>query len=139
MWRLFEKIVNSGLLWLLETNNLFPNKQCGFRPRRSTSDLFFYLEGSIQETFVKKHYLLSVFFYFTKTFDKTWKQKILKTFNSWNICGHMAFFIKKVSFNALNYVQFPRPHHFHLCADYSHGEQILQETVNRHLGLSLTF
>ncbi|VDO02353.1 unnamed protein product [Rodentolepis nana] len=35
--KLMERMVNRGLTWLLETNNILRSEQAGFRPRRSTN------------------------------------------------------------------------------------------------------
>jgi hypothetical protein len=38
MGKCMERIINSRLNWLLETNNILANEQAGFRVHRSTSE-----------------------------------------------------------------------------------------------------
>ena len=49
-----ECMVNKGLVWFIESNNLYTNSQCGFRIQRSTMDYVVRLETSIREANIQR-------------------------------------------------------------------------------------
>ena len=53
-----ERIIDTRLIWFLETNGIITNSQCGFRSKRSTVD---HLETFVREAFIKKEHLSAVF------------------------------------------------------------------------------
>ncbi|MEJ1857854.1 reverse transcriptase domain-containing protein, partial [Escherichia coli] len=53
--KLFERMINKRLIWLLETKNLLSPSQFGFRRGHSTSDPLTYLETYILSAFAQKH------------------------------------------------------------------------------------
>jgi len=60
MTKLLEKIINSRLMWYLETNNLISNLQHGFHKNNSTLDSLAIIENEIKETFNQYQYLVLV-------------------------------------------------------------------------------
>ena len=72
-----ERMINEGLVWYLEKNNIITEFQSGFRHQRSTNDHLVRLETFIHEAFIKKEHLLAVFFDLEKAYDTTWKYGIM--------------------------------------------------------------
>ena len=91
---IFEKLINTRLIWLLEDRNLLSPSQCGFRPGRSTQDQLLALSTQIQESFSLHSHLLAVFFYCSKAFDRTWHFKILNQLHSWGIRGNLPTLLR---------------------------------------------
>ena len=73
--KLFERIIISRLLFLLESNSILSPHQAGFRPGRSTFDQIIYLSQSISDGFNKprpgSRTILSAID-FSKAFDSVW-------------------------------------------------------------------
>ena len=68
-----ERMINTRLIWFLESNGLITNFQCGFRSRRSTVvDHLVRLETFVREAFIKKEHLTAVFFDLEKAYDTIW-------------------------------------------------------------------
>ena len=67
-----ECMINTRLMWFLESNGLITNSQCGFRSKRSTVDHLVRLETFVREAFIKKEHLTAVFFDLEKAYDTTW-------------------------------------------------------------------
>ena len=57
-----ERMINTRLIWFLESNGFITNFQCGFRSKRSTVDHLVCLETFAREAFIKKEHLTAVFF-----------------------------------------------------------------------------
>ena len=89
-----ERLVNSRLVWFLETNSLISDLQCGFRQGRSTVDHLVRFETFIREAFVKKQHVLAVFFDLEKAYDTTWKHGILADMHTMGFRGRLPVFIK---------------------------------------------
>ena len=51
-----ERMINTRLIWFLESNGLITNFQCGFRSKRSTVDHLVRLETFVREAFIKKEH-----------------------------------------------------------------------------------
>ena len=73
--KLFERIILSRLLFLLESNSILSPRQAGFCPGRSTLDQILYLSQSISDEFDKPRLgsrtILSTID-FSKAFDSVW-------------------------------------------------------------------
>ena len=73
--KLFERIILSSLLFLLESNSILSPRQAGFCPGRSTLDQILYLSQSISDGFNKprpgSRTILSTID-FSKVFDSVW-------------------------------------------------------------------
>ena len=73
-----ERMVNTWLVWFLERNNLIVDVQSGFRRQRGTVDHLVRFETFIQEAFINKQHVVSVFFDLESAYDTTWKYGILR-------------------------------------------------------------
>lgn len=92
--KVLEKIINQRLKWYLEKHNLLTACQSAFRKHRSTHDNIIQLESEIHEAFANKQKLLAVFIDIEKAFDITWRHRIIKTIQDWNITGNITAFIQ---------------------------------------------
>jgi hypothetical protein len=52
--KILERIINKRLVYVLESRNLLPEQQYGFRKSRSTTDVLIIFQNHIAETFRKK-------------------------------------------------------------------------------------
>jgi ribonuclease HI len=91
--KLFEKMINKRLMWVLETRGLLANVQCGFRQRRCTIDHLVRLETFVQEGFVAKQHVVGVLFDIEKAYDTTWRYGIMRQLHEWDFRGHMPKFL----------------------------------------------
>ena len=89
-----ERMINTRLIWFLESNSLITNFQCGCRSNRITVDHFVRLE-----TFVKKEHLTAVFFDLEKAYDTTWKYGIMRDLSDFGLKGRLPHFIDNFSSN----------------------------------------
>ena len=71
--KILEKMVNSPIVHLLETNHNLTAFQSGFRKSRSTLDNILDLETQIRTAFVRRHHLVSIFFDLEKIYDRIWR------------------------------------------------------------------
>ena len=71
-------MINTRLVWYLESNNLIPPVQSDFRSQRSTNDNLIRLETFIRAAFINKEHVEAVFFDLEKANDTTWRYGILR-------------------------------------------------------------
>ena len=88
-----ERMINTRLIWFLESNGLITNFQCGFRSKRSTVDHLVRLETFVREAFIKKEHLTAVFFDLEKAYDTTWKYGIMRDLSDFGLKGRLPHFI----------------------------------------------
>ena len=88
-----ERIINTLLIWFLESNGLITNFQCGFRSKRSTVDHLVRLETFVREAFIKNEGLTAVFFDLEKAYDTTWKYGIMRDLSDFGLKGRLPHFI----------------------------------------------
>ena len=86
-------MINTRLIWFLESNGLITNFQCGFRSKRSTVDHLVRLETFVREAFIKKEHLTAVFFDLEKAYDTTWKYGIMRDLSDFGLKGRLPHFI----------------------------------------------
>ena len=91
--KLMERIVNSRLMWYLETNNLLTQHQSGFRKGRSTKDHIINLESSINKALANKESTLAVFLDIEKAYDMLWRGGIIIKLQVMGIYGRMTHWI----------------------------------------------
>ena len=93
MCKTMERMVNDRLVWLLESNGLITDFQCGFRKNRSTTDHLVRLESFVRDAFVKKEHVVAVFFDLEKAYDTTWKYGIMKDLHDMGFRGKLPLFL----------------------------------------------
>ena len=91
--KLMEKMINTRLVWYLETNKLLSRYQYGFRKNRSTLDPLLRLSNQIQQGFADQKQTIGVFFDLEKAYDTTWRFGIMKELYRMGIKGKMIRFI----------------------------------------------
>ena len=91
--KLLEKILNKRLMWYLIKNNLIDRVQCGFQKLKSTLDNLAGLEKEIHNAFVKKQFLLAIFFDLEKAYDTCWRHLILQELHSFGMRGKLPLLI----------------------------------------------
>ena len=91
--KLMEKMINTRLVWHLESKNLLSPNQFGFRKNRSTLDPLLKLSNQIQQGFATGCQTIGVFFDMEKAYDTTWRHGVLKQFNRMGIKGNMMRFL----------------------------------------------
>lgn len=92
--KLLEKLVNSRLVYILETTKALAPFQSGFRSGRSTIDNILYLETQIRHAFLRRSHLVAIFFDMEKAYDRTWRYGILRDLYSLGFRGRLPIFIK---------------------------------------------
>jgi len=75
--KLFQKILNKGLLWFLEANNLLSPFHYGFGKGRNTIQALTDLQYEIKEAAIQKSALYSIFFDLQEAFSRVWRYYIL--------------------------------------------------------------
>ena len=88
-----DKIINTRLVWHLETNKLLSSYQYGFRKNRSTLDPLLRLSNQIQQGFANQKQTIGVFFDLEKAYDTTWRFGIIKELFRMGIKGKIIRFI----------------------------------------------
>ena len=86
-------MINTRLVWHLESKGLISPCQFGFRKKRSTLDPLLRLTNQIQQGFAKQCQTICVFFDLEKAYDTTWRFGILKQLHKMGIRGRMVNFI----------------------------------------------
>ncbi|RUS68704.1 hypothetical protein EGW08_023534 [Elysia chlorotica] len=89
-----ERMVNSRLVWVLETQGLISKYQCGFREDHSTLDHLVRFETFVREALARKKQVLAVFFDLEKAYDTTWKHGILTDLHELEFRGKLPIFIQ---------------------------------------------
>ncbi|MEO0790898.1 MAG: reverse transcriptase family protein, partial [Bacteroidota bacterium] len=99
--KIFERMVNTRLVWILESRKLLSNRQFGFRKNRSTMDPLLMLSREVQHAIASQNQTIAVFFDIEKAYDTTWRDGILEQLASWGIGGHMFAFLGNFLSNRL--------------------------------------
>ena len=94
LFKTLERMINTPLVWYLESNNLISPVQSGFRTERSTNDNLIRLETFIRDAFIKKEHVVAVFFDLEKAYDTTWRYGILRDLHELGLKGRLPVFIK---------------------------------------------
>ena len=88
--KIYERMINARLMWVLESKNLLSNRQFGFRKNRSTLDPLMILTREVQNAFAIQNQTVAVFFDdLEKAYDTTWRAGILIQLVDWGIMGNM--------------------------------------------------
>jgi len=77
MGKSMERIINTRLNWLLETNIMIANVQAGFRIQRSTSEHTAKFSQFIKDALDNKRISTAVFVNFKSAYDSVWKENLL--------------------------------------------------------------
>ena len=91
--KLMEKMINTRLVWYLESEGKLSPYQFGFRKNRSTLDPLLRLSNQIQQGFSKQCQTIGIFFDLEKAYDTTCRSGIIQQFYKMGIRGNMIRFI----------------------------------------------
>ena len=92
--KLMERMVNTRLVWALESRGILNTLQYGFRNGRSTIDVLARIDTDIKTALANNQHTMAIFFDLTKAYDTTWKMGILRTLVNGGIKGNMTVFIR---------------------------------------------
>ena len=90
--KLFERMVNHGLMRFLEKNNILCPEQSGFRKHRSTIDALTQLTCHIEKGFKEEKHTVAVFFDLEKAYDTVWRPEILNYIHEMGLRGNLPAF-----------------------------------------------
>ena len=88
-----ERMINSRLVWYLESEDLISDLQCGFRSHRCTTDHLVRFETFVRDAFIQNHHLVAIFFDLEKAYDTTWKHGIMRDLHNLGLRGRLPVFI----------------------------------------------
>ena len=91
--KVVEKMINTRLVWYLETNKCLTNYQYGFRKNHSTLDPLLRLSNHIQQGFANGKQTIGVFFDLEKAYDRTCRKIIIQQFFKMGVRGNMLNFL----------------------------------------------
>jgi Reverse transcriptase (RNA-dependent DNA polymerase) len=91
--KVMEKLINRRLVFVLESKQLIPDQQYGFKKERSTKDVLKILTTDIIETFRERKHLVLTSLDISKAYDTCWRYRIIKTLKDARIDGKMLHFI----------------------------------------------
>jgi hypothetical protein len=94
MSKLLEKIINTRLTSILESNKLISIHQSGFRKNRSTKDHILRLIQDIKSNFNQNKLTGAVLFDVSKAFDQTWHTGILYKMTKLNIPAYLISWVE---------------------------------------------
>ncbi|GFY13641.1 probable RNA-directed DNA polymerase from transposon X-element [Trichonephila clavipes] len=116
-YKIFERMVNTRLVYVLEKEKCISPLQSGFRKGRSTLDNLVFLESQIRDAFVRRNHLVSLFFDIEKAYDRTWRYGILRNMHDFGLRGNLPIFI--FNFLAVRY--------FHVRIGHSSSHKSIQD------------
>ena len=88
-----ERIVNTRLMWYLETEDILSEEQAGFRQFRCTEDQATYLAQEIEDAFQEQKVLFATWIDLQKAFDKVWTDGLLVKLQRCGIADKMLRWI----------------------------------------------
>lgn len=101
--KLFDKMVNARLIYILEHKELLDKQQFGFRKNKQTLSSMLILNKDILDAFERKSHIQLVSFDIYKAFDRVWPESILQCLQRFKIGGrlisYLASFLQKRKFN----------------------------------------
>ena len=91
--KIMERMVNNRLVFYIESNNILPNIQCGFRKNRSTIDHLTRLADDIHKANINHKKTTAVFIDLNKAFDRLDQHILLTKLQKLNITGNIYRYI----------------------------------------------
>lgn len=92
--KLFDKMVNSRLIFILDKENFLDNNQFGFRKNRQTSDSMIIMNNDVLKSLNDSSHTQMISFDVMKAFDTTWPDAIIQKLQQFKIGGHMYKYIQ---------------------------------------------
>lgn len=91
--KLFDKMVNTRLTYLLEDNKMLDDQQFGFRRNKQTLSSMLVLNKDILDAFDRKSHVQLISFDIYKAFDRVWPETVLKALQKYKIGGRIYSYI----------------------------------------------
>lgn len=88
--KIFERILTKRIRDFLETNNLLPPTQFGFRPHRSTQDPLLKLTTDVTKSFNLNKCTLAIFLDIKQAFDKVWHAGLIHKIRGLGVPEHFS-------------------------------------------------
>ena len=92
--KILEKIINSRLIWFLETNEILNTSQFGSRRKRSTLMALADLDAQIHEAHASGSPLFSVFFDMENAFPRVWTYHICTVLHNIGLRGTLPLILQ---------------------------------------------
>ena len=92
--KVFERMVNKRLIFVLESKGVLNVQQSGFRKHRSTLEHLVHLEHCIAEAFANREFMIAIFLDIQKAYDMTWRNGILRKLYAYGLRGNLPMFIQ---------------------------------------------
>lgn len=100
--KLFDKILNNRLSYILEENQLIDDNQFGFRKNRQTLSSLINLNKKISDAFDNRGHIQMISFDIKKAFDRIWPQTVSEALHRFKIGGkvyqHVQSFLENRKF-----------------------------------------
>lgn len=90
--KIFERLLLSRLLPVLETENIIPEHQFGFRPKHGTPEQVHRIVQYITDAFEKKKYCSAAFLDIQQAFDRVWHNGLLYKIKRYLPAPYYLFF-----------------------------------------------
>ena len=97
--KVFENLVNNGIVDHLEKCGLFSDFQYGFRSSRSTADLLTVVSDWIARAFNRSGATRGVALDISKAFDRVWHAGLLHKLKSYGVSGQIFCLISSILSN----------------------------------------
>lgn len=91
--KLFDKMVNTRLIYILEKNKFLDDQQFGFRKNKQTLSSMLILNSNILNAFESKSHLQLISFDIFKAFDRVWPETIVKKLQDFKIGGKIVAYL----------------------------------------------
>ena len=94
LYKTMDIMVNSWLIWVVESKGLLASEQCGFRKTRSTADHLVCFVSYISQAFAKKEHVIAIFFDVENAYNTTWGYGIRLIFMTLILEAISAYFYR---------------------------------------------
>ncbi|KAG5860824.1 hypothetical protein JTB14_028551 [Gonioctena quinquepunctata] len=91
--KIFEKMINVRLTWVLESNSFLSKFQVGCRRNNSSTDALIAIDSEIRKAFDEKEHLVAVLLDLQKAYDMTWRDAIIKQLHLLGLRGTLPMIV----------------------------------------------
>ncbi|KAG5863050.1 hypothetical protein JTB14_000188 [Gonioctena quinquepunctata] len=91
--KIFEKMINVRLTWVLESNSFLSKFQVGCRRNNSSTDALIAIDSEIRKAFDETEHLVAVLLDLQKAYDMTWRAAIIKQLHLLGLRGTLPMIV----------------------------------------------